>query len=424
MRELRTTSIKLPVLFILLSGIPVILLGWFAWRLIEQERTLETQRLKERLANAAVLITQEFDREIAARENLLAKAGEGLAEIPPDLSFIVLTSEGVIRHSGIRLAYYPRLASTEAPEAVTAGEIEEFRDGNCSRASQAYRKLSASTNPATRAGGLVRLARCLRKLDQTQEALVVYGELARLSDAPAAGDPAELVAYRERISLFKQIRDNRSEQHETALLREALSSGRFAIDRSTFTFYAEVLDEPLPLPLRMQLAQATEALWPLLEQRPSGRQVWKGKDMSVVAVWRQVPAGEAGFFWRGRTPGSTGSKVIKQSSGATRPGRFQSRQRYFGNQNISRNRAALDDPGFPDRRNRRGNSMGSTPEFAPGGFCTNGLCYCCCELCCFSSGHPRSRSCTSPVGFRCRRFARIQNSSNCDAASHGDARRR
>jgi signal transduction histidine kinase len=295
MRELKGTSLRLMVFFVLLSGIPLALLGWFGWRVLEQERALETQRLKERLDNAAGLIAQELDHEITVRESLLAKAGEGLDEIPPDSAFIVFNPEGVIQHGGIHLAYYPRV-STPAPESVTAAEIDEFRDGNCSRATESYRKLAASHDRATRANGLVRLARCFRKVDATQEALAVYEELAGLADTPAAGDPAELVAHFERIALFKQIRDSRSQKQETALLRKALSSGRFAIDRSTFTFYAEALDEPLPAPPSLQLARAMEDLWPQLEQQPAGRKVWKGKDASIVAVWRQVPNGTAALL--------------------------------------------------------------------------------------------------------------------------------
>ena len=244
MRERKGTSLKLLVFFILLSGIPLALLGWFAWGLLEQERTLETQRLKERLDNAAVLIAQELDREITARESLLAKAGEGSAEVPPDSAFIIFNSEGVIRHGGIPLAYYPHLVSTPAPESVTSAEIEEFRDGNCSRASEAYRKLAASRDPAIRAAGLVRLARCLRRVDATQEALSVYEELAHLADAPAAGDPAELVAHRERIALFKQLRDNRSQKQETVLLRPRGRSAPGRIDRRVAVLIGRLRGNP------------------------------------------------------------------------------------------------------------------------------------------------------------------------------------
>jgi signal transduction histidine kinase len=294
-RERKVTSLKLPVLFILLSGIPLTLLGWFAWRLLDQERALETQRLKERLDNAASLIAQELDREIVAKEDLLLKIADDSIPVPSDSAFVVLNAEGVTQHRGIPLAYYPQIVSTPSSETVSSAEIDEFRDGNCSRASEAYRKLASSTDHATRARGLVRLARCLRKLERTSEALAVYGELAGLTDARVAGDPAELVAHRERIALFKRIRDGRSE-HETTLLREALSSGRFAIDRSTYSFYAEEVAEPLQSYPGMRLAQAMDEVWPLLEQQPAGRHAWNGTGASTVTVWRTVPGGTAALL--------------------------------------------------------------------------------------------------------------------------------
>ena len=45
--EPRIASVRLWGLFVLLSGIPLLVLGFLAWRLVEQDRTLEAQRLRE-----------------------------------------------------------------------------------------------------------------------------------------------------------------------------------------------------------------------------------------------------------------------------------------------------------------------------------------------------------------------------------------
>jgi hypothetical protein len=74
-------SVRLWGLFVLLSGIPLVVLGFLAWRLVEQDRALETQRLRERLDNnSAALIVHELDRRFADWENFLEKSGESSSE--------------------------------------------------------------------------------------------------------------------------------------------------------------------------------------------------------------------------------------------------------------------------------------------------------------------------------------------------------
>ena len=61
-RKHLAAPVKLLALFVLLAGIPLAALGWLGWRLLEQDRALETQRLRERLENAASLLAHELDR--------------------------------------------------------------------------------------------------------------------------------------------------------------------------------------------------------------------------------------------------------------------------------------------------------------------------------------------------------------------------
>ena len=57
---------KLIALFVILSGVPLIALGWLGWRLLQQDRALDAQRLRDRLENAASVLVREFERELAA----------------------------------------------------------------------------------------------------------------------------------------------------------------------------------------------------------------------------------------------------------------------------------------------------------------------------------------------------------------------
>ena len=76
-RRANAAPLKLLTLFVLLSGIPLAALGWLGWRVLEQDRALESQRVRERLDSAASLIARELDRTLSAWEGMLPAAAEG-----------------------------------------------------------------------------------------------------------------------------------------------------------------------------------------------------------------------------------------------------------------------------------------------------------------------------------------------------------
>ena len=168
---------KLPVLFLVVAGIPFAALAWLGWRLLEQDRTLENQRLRERLENAASLLGHELDRGLAGWEELLPSAAQGAAvALPPDGVLLVFDSSGVLHHQGARLPYYPLAPSPpEAPASVfAAAESHEFREEDLAKAADLYRSLTRTADRRLRASALMRLARCLRKQQRLQDALAVY----------------------------------------------------------------------------------------------------------------------------------------------------------------------------------------------------------------------------------------------------------
>src|SRR5436190_3682663 len=69
--------VTLPMLFVVLAGIPLAALGWLGWRLLLQDRALEDQRLREQLENAATLLTRELDHSLATWEDVLAFSETG-----------------------------------------------------------------------------------------------------------------------------------------------------------------------------------------------------------------------------------------------------------------------------------------------------------------------------------------------------------
>ena len=285
------------MLFVLLSGIPLSAVGWLGWRLFEQDRALERQRLRDRLENAASLIAHELDQRLSKWEESLPMAIQGeLASVPPDAALLVFDSHGVIRHQGMSLPYYPVVSpSSEAPSEIFAtGEALEFREENFAKAAAAYRSLASTKNRSVRAGALMRLARSLRKQQLLQEAIAVYGELAALGQTSVAGSPAELLARRERIALLKQLGDEQAAKREAASLASVLANGGFLIDRATFNFYADSTGLPSLQPGRaLKMAEAVDELWPSWQQQTAGRTGWTNGRDALGAVWRRTPAGAA-----------------------------------------------------------------------------------------------------------------------------------
>ena len=292
----RIAPLKLLTLFALLSGIPLLALGWLGWRVLQQDRALESQRVRERLDNAAALIARELDRTLSAWETVLPAAADGQAvTLPAGGVFVLIAPDGVVGHQGVRLPYYPRVAASISADAslFAAAEHYEFREQNLAAAIAAYRTLAAAPDPSTRGGALLRLARCLRKQGRTADALAAYADLASLPLVSVAGSPAELVARRERVALFESAGDSAAATRERALLSSRLIEGRFLIDRVTFDYFLGAVSAPPTVSSTTVLAQAVEGMWPAWQEQAAGRVALTNDHGTVVATWRKTPKGIA-----------------------------------------------------------------------------------------------------------------------------------
>lgn len=294
--------VKLLALFVVLAGIPLGALGWLGWRLLEQDRALESQRLRERLEDAAGLLARELDRGLASWENLLPTVAQGTSvALPADAVALVFDAGGVRHQTGVRLPYYPLVPSSPETSAsvFTAAEAREFRDGNLTAAAQAYRRLASTDDHGIRAAALMRLARSLRKEGRINDALAAYHELAAMQNTAVAGSPSELVARRERIALFKIIGDQSAGEREAAALASALWEGRYRLDRATFDFFREFTSLHSPEHPALAFAKAVEEFWPVWQQQATGRTASAGEEGRTLAtVWRRTPSGTAAIVGR------------------------------------------------------------------------------------------------------------------------------
>ena len=288
--------------FVLVLFAPAAAVVWLGARLIEQDRAIAANQLRERRASAADLFVAGLSQALSATERQLGETPASLVIDPDDDAVLVtLKGEAVVAYPADRLPYLPALlsAAPDPEDEFRAAEALEFRDRNYRGAAGAYRRLTRSGTPALRAGALLRLARVLKQSGRADDALRVYADLALLGEARVAGLPADLVARRARVVLLQETGRTETFAKEVRSLQGDLRAGRWPIDGGTFFAYSDQLRrwsgvEPAGRPESLALAAAVDWLW---QQRidmaqsdvsASGRHALEFDGVSVCLLWRAV----------------------------------------------------------------------------------------------------------------------------------------
>ena len=309
------------VLFLAITLVLTGLLGWFGWRLLQQDRALETQRIQERLDHAADLVAAELLRRFTETEGQLvsllalpeselpAAASNQAKQLSDDALIVVVGAQRVEAYPSSRLLYYAFLPPVEEPPEglFAAGEAYEFQQKDYPRAIAAFRELARSEDERVRAGALLRLGRGLRKTGQLGAALRVYEGLARLGSTAIEGLPAELLARHARCVLLDELGKTAELQSEAEALYAGLHNGRWRITRAAYRFYAEEAQrwlssngKPVSEMLGRQedflaLTAALESLWEEWQRRKhddggfSGRRSLWLADRPGLELWRGTP---------------------------------------------------------------------------------------------------------------------------------------
>lgn len=228
---------RLVALVISVMVVPLIALPWLGWRLLKQDRALESQQVQQRVERAADLVVAALQRAMSASEERLA----GNAAAWPDGAIAATFGEaGVEVAPADRIAYWPVAPPMrEAPTAVfTAAEQLEWRDGNLLAAITALSALEASADPAISAGALVRLGRTLRKARRNDEALAAYARLSHHDGVAVGGVPASLAAAYARGSLLEELRRLPALRDEGVALEQRLRAGRWRLTSPVYALYA------------------------------------------------------------------------------------------------------------------------------------------------------------------------------------------
>jgi len=236
-------------------------LSWLGWRLLKQDRALESQRIQERLDNSADLIAASLQRKLSESKNqlnsflslpdadLAARASEIAGKGAGTGLIVVFRPQAVDAYPSTALLYYPfQPAARDAPDNIfEAGEVAEFQQKDFAKAIAIFRELSRSEDPTVRAGALVRLARNLRKAQQPRAALDVYDQLEQMGATSVGGLPAELLARHARCTLLNELKRATEVKREAGLLYADLRSGQWKLDRGAFRFYTQETSWGCPL---------------------------------------------------------------------------------------------------------------------------------------------------------------------------------
>jgi signal transduction histidine kinase len=326
-------------LFLSITLLLAVGLVWLGWRILEQDRALESQRIQERLSQAANLASANLSRSFASLEQRV----KALSDLPDPLLerqapaeaqqlgsgavVVVFGSQSATAYPPSQLLFYP---DVQSPASVTsqsfaAAEALEFQQKNYSEAASRYRRLTNSSDTAVRAGAWLRLARVLRKANKPDSALAAYKRLAGFHSEAVAGIPAELMARAARCEVLDGLKRKGELEREAQALLLDLRHGQWKLTQASFGFYEREIGRWLGnaapqsrdnagIQSALALSSATESLWQdwqrirQHETAPSGRRSLWAHGQSVFLLWKSTPerlvgviAGPGYFeqIWRG-----------------------------------------------------------------------------------------------------------------------------
>jgi signal transduction histidine kinase/tetratricopeptide (TPR) repeat protein len=287
---------RLVALIAAITVVPLATLMWLGWRLLEQDRALERQQIQQRVERGADLVVAALQRVIGVSEQRLVG---GSQEWSDGAVVVRYRDQAVEAFPRERVAYFPVVPPLReaAVAAFARGEDLEFRQRDLKAAIEIFRELARSSDPAIRAGGLLRLARSLHKAGQVQQAADTYSRLAEIDDVSVGGVPARLIARYGRCKLLEE-QNRRAELRAEALdFDRDLRSGRWALTAPVYWLYtgdaAKWNGSASTLPQQPEVfADAVNTLWDQWKtMRPaaivsSGRESLDVRGQTLTVVWQ------------------------------------------------------------------------------------------------------------------------------------------
>jgi signal transduction histidine kinase len=234
-------------------AVAVVVVGWLGWRLLQQDRALEHDRVQARLEDAADLVAAALGRHLTVTNQVVAR----MQTANDDARSVVVQSLGIDRRDAVALAMTPDGVWSSSPLIFYPGVSEpvdlaegHFADAERLEFNRDLRGALASLQPLTRtgdvvvhAGALVRVGRIASSLGDTETALATFDRLTRLGSVSAAGRPADLIGTFERCSTLHAAHRDADLRVAAAALDRRLWNADWRLSRGQFYFYVQSLEQ-------------------------------------------------------------------------------------------------------------------------------------------------------------------------------------
>lgn len=253
-KKVPTTLKRVPITFLGVMALLVLALGWLGWLLLEQDVSLQEQRMRVRVDTAVARLEDAFANGIVAeRENLKKIAAILNTNQGTDLSAAVdlLQTQNIYLHFSpdgmkampeVALRYLP-IPEQAKPLYAEFEQIDrlEFQQQDYSSALGLLQPLAASPDKKIQAAALIRLGRIDRRNGRINEALRWYQALSELRGQKVASVPAEWIGRYARCSIFEAENKLPELGIELGQLVHTLGAGGHKVAASTYRFYVEAV---------------------------------------------------------------------------------------------------------------------------------------------------------------------------------------
>lgn len=260
----RLLSRRSRTLTYLLLGVavpPAATLVWLGVQLLQQERSLQAQRLLERHQTA-------LDGVVRSLESSLAQATQafGAGPVPAGVTRLTFSDAGGHAEPEANLLWWPTRPAARRTEPGQFAQVELLEFGDPKTALASYQALTRSSDVAVRAGALLRVARVLRRIGDQDGALAAYDDLAHIDTPEIEGAPADLQARRAAAGMLADAGRVDAARARAAAIESDLLAGRWRLDRPAWALTVADLTRwlgrgvALP-PQRVLMSEVADQLW-------------------------------------------------------------------------------------------------------------------------------------------------------------------
>ena len=194
------------IFFVLVVCVPAATLIAFGIRLLDQDRALAHQRRLELLRSRGDQGVHVLEQDLRPEQTAARRACYYSMNCHTMRSVSFFPRIGSTPSPSQRIPYYPVAQALKEMPADPFQELEsnEFREPvHLDKALEMSRTLAASSEPAVRAGALLRESRILRKLGQTRDALAALGDLGTIGSVSIDREHPDLLARRTRCAILE-----------------------------------------------------------------------------------------------------------------------------------------------------------------------------------------------------------------------------